>query len=387
MLKHILLGCTFLLLSLSISAQTTELVGGSSFEFAMPILIVSPDARAAGMGDMGVATFPSISAQNWNAAKYIFMEPSAGLSFSYVPWLRNIGPTNINLLYLTGYYKFAKNQSIGASFRYFSLGDISFMTQTGDYVQTSNPNEFAVDVSYALQLGESFSASVAFRYLRSDLTGGFSDPQSVSISPANGFSGDIGFYYQQIPNSRSGFTAGFGVSNIGTKMNYDYSSADVNYFLPNTMRLGGGYGLDIDHNNNVSFNIELSKFLVPTRPDLSGMTDDEKQAANEAHNNTSSISGMFKSFSDAPGGFKEELREIMLGLGVEYTYADFFNGRTGFFYDHKNVNHRYFTVGAGFRYQSFKVDLSYLIPVTSGFQNPLANTIHLTLSVNLDRAQ
>ncbi len=384
MMKRLLLSSLFSLLILCGFAQTNTGTLISADEkapkFAMPILIVAPDARAAGMGDIGVATLPSINAQNWNASKYIFMEPMAGASFSYVPWLRNIGSSNINLLYLTGYYKFAKNQSIGASFRYFSLGDLSFLDQNANFIQTSNPNEFAVDVSYALQLGEYFSAGVAFRYLRSDLTGGFFDPQSVTLTAANGFAGDIGFYYQSYQGGTVSYTAGFGISNMGTKMSYANNTGDDSYFLPTTMRLGGGLAWQPDQRNKLNFNLELSKYLVPTPPER----DSDGNIIAGMDDNVNPITGMIQSFYDAPGGFKEELREIMVGIGTEYSYLGFFNARAGFFYDAKNPNHQYVTIGAGVRYQSLMLDLSYLIPITAGFQNPLANTIHVTLSATIN---
>jgi hypothetical protein len=355
--------------------------------FAMPILTVVPDARASGMGDMGVATLPTANDQHWNASKYVFNEARSGVSLSYIPWLRGIGTSNINLLYLTGFYRLDNKQAIGASIRYFSLGAMTFWGDQQEYIKSSNPNEMAIDVSYSRLLGEYFSAGVAFRYLRSDITGGTYNNDGTVFEPANAWSADIGFYYNE-PIRLGAMTgvvsAGFSITNIGSKMNYGYEENDngKTYFLPTTGRLGGNLKLDLDYYNELSFGVELSKYLVPTPPNR----DEKGNVITGKDNDVSVPLGMIRSFYDAPGGFKEELKEIIVGLGAEYTYSRVFTVRGGYYYDYKWPQHRYATLGAGLIYYMFGFDVSYLIPVAAGLQSPLANTLHLTLSIDFGKS-
>ncbi len=386
----------FLLLSNGIAAQSNPVTEDSPLKMAMPILTVAPDAKASGMGDLGAATDPSINDQAWNCAKYVFNEYPMGISLSYIPWMRNVGTTNINLLYLTGYYRIGDRQALAASIRYFSLGDLTFMNSVGEVVRTSNPNEFAIDLSYSLRLSTYFSLGAAFRYLRSDLSGGYYTSESMmTLEPANGAAADVGFYYNQPIKSGgliSNVAAGLSIVNIGTKMAYAYDKAtDKSYFLPTTLRLAGAMDMNIATNHSIAFSLELSKYLVPTPPvyakdEYGNILKDENGnpvILAGMNDNVSVPAGMIQSFYDAPGGFSEELREIMLGVGTEYRYANFFKARAGFYYDPKNAQHRYVTLGAGIAYNIFTLDLSYLMPVVSGFQSPLANTIHVTLGVNL----
>ena len=389
---------TLFLLSNEVWTQPiTSPITNRPLKTAMPILTVVPDARASGMGDVGAATGPSINDQAWNCAKYVFNEYEMGISLSYVPWMRNVGTTNINLLYLTGFYQLDDRQAIGASIRYFSLGNIRFMDNVGNPVRTANPNEFSIDASYSLRLGEFFSLGAAFRYLRSDLTGGHytSHETAVTLSPANGAAADIGFFYYE-PIRKGGaisnVSAGLSITNIGTKMSYAYDKTiDKGYFLPTTLRLAGGLELSIDYNNTIAFSLEFSKYLVPTPPvyamDDQGniITDDNGKPIIIAgrDDGVSVPMGMIQSFYDAPDGFSGELRKIMTGVGAEYNYANIFKIRTGFYYDPKNAQHRYVTIGAGLIYSLFSFDISYLIPIASGLQSPLANTIHATIGVNI----
>jgi hypothetical protein len=336
------------------------------------------------MGDMGVATLPTTNDQHWNASKYVFNEAKSGVSLSYIPWLRGIGTSNINLLYLTGFYRIDNKQAIGASLRYFSLGAMTFWGDQQEYVKSSNPNEMALDVSYSRLLGEYFSAGVAFRYLRSDITGGSFNNSGTVLRPANAWSADIGVYYNE-PIRMGAMTgivsAGLSITNIGSKMNYGDEEKEKTYFLPTTLRLGGNLKLDLDYYNELSFGVELSKYLVPTPPTVRG---DSIIAGKD--NNVSMLKGMIQSFGDAPGGFKEELEEIVVGIGAEYTYSRTFSVRGGYYYDYKWPQHKYATVGAGIIYYMFSFDLSYLIPVVSGLQSPLANTLHITLSIDFGKS-
>jgi hypothetical protein len=377
------------LLNLAMSKISAQDVN-NPIVFAMPVLTVVPDARASGMGDIGVATLPTANDQHWNASKYVFNEARSGVSLSYIPWLRGIGTSNINLLYLTGFYRIDNKQAIGASLRYFSLGAMTFWGEQQEFIKSSNPNEMAIDVSYSRLLGEYFSAGVAFRYLRSDIAGGYySGTNSVTIlEPANAWSADIGLYYNE-PIRMGAMTgivsAGLSITNIGSKMNYGYKeneSMEKTYFLPTNMRLGGNLKLDLDYYNELSFGVEVSKYLVPTPPEVDG----NGEIVSGKDNNVSVLKGMVQSFYDAPGGFGEELEELVIGAGAEYTYSRVFSVRGGYYHDSKWPNHKYVTVGAGIIYYMFSLDLSYLVPVVSGLQSPLANTLHITLSIDFGKS-
>jgi hypothetical protein len=365
----------------NVSAQ----VAYNPIVFAMPVLTVVPDARASGMGDMGVATLPTANDQHWNASKYVFNEARSGISMSYVPWLRGIG-SNINLLYLTGFYRLDNKQAIGASLRYFSLGQMNFWDANQVFVKSSNPNEMALDVSYSRLLGEYFSAGIAFRYLRSDIAGGYYTTERTVLEPADAWGADIGFYFNK-PVRMAAMTGivslGASITNIGSKMNYNNDGRDFNtYFLPTTGRVGANLKLDIDYYNELSFGLEASKYLVPTPP----KRDTDGNITEGKDNNVSVPLGMIQSFYDAPGGFIEELKEFMVGAGAEYTYARVFSVRGGYFHDVKWPNHRYATMGVGVIYYMFSFDVSYLVPVLSGLQSPLANTLRLTLSIDFGKS-
>jgi hypothetical protein len=367
-----------------------ELVGQTDIhnpiKFAMPILIVAPDARAGGLGDIGVATSPTANAQNWNAAKYTFIESEGGAGISYIPWLRNVGASNINLLYLTGYYKFDNKNSIAAGLRYFSVGSLEFRNSANQYLQTSNPNEWALDFSYARLLGENFSMSLTARFLRSDLAGGYRDDRNVRSKPANAIAADLGLYYNKpiFIGAKTGTLAiGAAITNIGSKMTYSPTGDDErSYFLPTTLRIGTELLTNLNYYHDLAFGLELSKYLIPTPPVRDNTTGAVVQGKDD---NVGILKGLVQSFYDAPGGFSEEMQEIMFGISAEYTYARQFMLRAGYYYDYKGVNRKYFTIGAGLRYQMFTLDLAYLIPTVSGFSNPLANTIRMTLSVDFGK--
>lgn len=354
---------------------------------AVPSLSIAPDARGGAMGDNGAATTPDINSQYWNPAKYAFMYSKAGVSLSYTPWLRKL-VNDVALANLSGYYKIGDSdlQAVGASLRYFSLGEVPYNPITGEASNyTVNPYEMAFDVSYSRKLSESFSMAVAMRYIRSDMG---SDPSDEFRVPGNAFSADIAGYLEKyviLGNSECLWSLGFNVSNIGTKISYD--GGEHNEFLPTTLRLGTGLLYPIDDYNRIGFYVDLSKYLVPSLPYLKeGYTQEEKDEYDqkkEEYNTVSGISGIFKSFGDSPDGFKGELQEVMASIGAEYSYNDQFFLRGGYFYENANKgNRQYFSVGAGFRMSVFQLDAAYLVSTVQS--NPLDQTLRFSLSFDMD---
>lgn len=354
---------------------------------AVPSLSIAPDARGGGMGDNGASTTPDINSQYWNPAKYAFMYSKAGVSLSYTPWLRKL-VNDVALANLVGYYKIGDSdlQAIGASLRYFSLGEVPYDLSTGETRGYNvNPYEMAFDVSYSRKLSESYSMAVAMRYIRSDMG---SDPSDESRVPGNAFAADISGYLEKyviLGNSECLWSFGFNISNIGTKISYDGGA--TNEFLPTTLRLGTGLLYPIDDFNRIGFYVDLSKYLVPSLPYLKdGYTDEERAEYDEKkaeYNDVSGISGIFKSFGDSPDGFKGELQEVMASIGVEYGYNDQFFLRGGYFYENANKgNRQYFSVGAGFRMSVFQLDAAYLVSTVQS--NPLDQTLRFSLSFDMD---
>lgn len=355
---------------------------------AVPSLSIAPDARGGGMGDNGASTTPDINSQYWNPAKYAFMYSKAGVSLSYTPWLRKL-VNDVALANLSGYYKIGDSdlQAVGASLRYFSLGDVPYNPITGESTgnYSVSPYEMAFDVSYSRKLSESFSMAVAMRYIRSDMG---TDPADESRVPGNAFAADIAGYLEKyviLGNSECLWSFGFNVSNIGTKISYD--GREHNEFIPTTLRLGTGLLYPIDDYNRIGLYLDLSKYLVPSLPYLQeGYTDEEKaeyDKKKEEYNNVSGISGIFKSFGDSPDGFKGELQEVMVSIGAEYSYNEQFFLRGGYFYENANKgNRQYFSVGAGFRMSVFQLDAAYLVSTVQS--NPLDQTLRFTLSFDMD---
>ncbi len=354
-------------------------------------LNIAPDSRGGGMGDVGAATDPDNNSQYWNPAKYPFTIGRAGVSISYTPWLRKL-VNDIDLAYLAGYYRIGDYQAISGSLRYFSLGEVPMGgdATTGPTYNIS-PYEMAVDVAYSRMLSERFSAAVALRYIYSDLA----YKQDEEVSPGSAFAADIAFYYTNyimIAQRECMLSFGLNLSNIGTKISYD--GGNSSQFLPTNFRLGGSLLAPIDDFNTIAFSLDINKLMVPTRP-----TEEQYKAATgaeevdpkdyndwlraEGYNDISPIKGIFKSFSDAPGGFKEELQEIQWSLGVEYTYHNQFSVRGGYHYEHENKgNRKYFSFGAGFKMSVFSLDAAYL--VSTAQSNPLDQTLRFTLGFDLD---
>jgi hypothetical protein len=366
----------------TIKGQATT-SGANTITTAVPFLSITPDSRAGGMGDAGVGTTPDLSSQHWNPAKYAFMESEMGVSLSYSPWLRAL-VDDMNLAYLVGYKKIDDVQTVSSSLRYFSLGDIMFTSEFGEFMGQQSPNEFAIDLGYSRLLSEVFSGSVAVRYIRSDLTGG-QLINGVESKAGNSYAADVAFYYYNEfrANRRDNiFSAGINIQNIGAKISY--TDGEVKDFIPTMLKLGASYTSELDQYNKFTFAFEANKLLVPTPPkDTTLFEEGAVIYPGGINSDKSVIAGIFSSFGDAPGGMKEELQEINLSVGVEYWYNNQFALRAGYFYEHENKgNRKFLTAGAGFRMNVFALDFSYLLPTQRN--HPLENTLRFTLSFDVE---
>ena len=356
---------------------------------AMPSLSIAPDAHAGGLGDVGVATTPDLNSQHWNPAKYAFMDSHGGLTANYTPWLRKL-VNDIDLAYLAGYYKWSDNDAIGASFTYFSLGEVTLTTDNADFLAYAHPNEWALDVSYSRKLHEYVSMAVALRFLYSDLNNGVNQAavgSSTELYPGWTMSADVALYYRQpieLPMGTSYIAAGLNVSNLGGKISYDENVHQS--FIPASLRVGASYEVAFDNYNRLSFNFDINKWLVPTRKSKFAVDANgdalEGQALTDWYNAISSPKGWAWSFADAPGGFAEEMRELQYGLGLEYSYNRQFFGRVGYSHENKwKGNRRYVTFGAGFHLSIFSLDVSYVLATSAA--NPLDNTLRFTVGFDL----
>lgn len=353
-------------------------------------LSIAPDARGASMGDLGAATDPDANSQFWNPSKYAFAYSQAAASLSYTPWLRKL-VNDIFLANLSGYYKIGSgdNQAVSASLRYFSLGEVTTSGMSGQDGMSLNPYEMSVDLGYSRKLSEKFSMGVVFRYIYSDL--GFSDSYAGDqTTGASAFSADISGYYETYPiigRNECKFAWGFDISNIGTKVSYDNGNYPA--FLPANLRLGASFTFPLADYHTLALNLDANKLLVPARPreaDYDVATTEGQQQyldALEDWENTSGISGIFKSFSDAPGGFKEEMREITWSFGAEYAYNNQFFLRAGYFYENEfKGNRQYFGLGAGFSLNVVRLDASYMLATAQ--TSPLDQTLRFTLTFDMD---
>lgn len=346
--------------------------------------MIAPDARAAGMGDVGVATDPDVNSQYWNPAKYPFCISRAGVSLNYTPWLRQL-VSDMDLAYLSGYYRIGDYSAVSASLRYFSLGEVmtDYDSTTGESNgMTINPYEMSFDVAYSLMLSEKFSLAAAVRWIYSDLTYDYTD----DTSPGSAFAADIACYYNDYINigaRECQLGIGLNISNIGSKITF--GGDDNSEFIPTNMRLGLALMVPIDEFNRFTIAADANKLLVPTYPkqEEGESTEDYQQRVQKEYYDVSSISGIFKSFGDAPGGFKEELQEINWSVGAEYVYNDKFTLRAGYHHESENKgNRKYFTVGAGFRMSAFSLDCGYVIATAKS--NPLDQTLRFTLGFDMD---
>lgn len=353
-------------------------------------LSIAPDSRAGAMGDVGAATDPDVNSQYWNPAKYPFAISPAGFSLAYTPWLRQL-VSDIDLANLVGYYRIGDYQAISGSLTYFSLGDV----YADNYV--IRPYEMAIDFAYSRMLSETFSASVGLRFIHSDLQYNYDE----DITSGQAFAADISMFYTNyvmLGRRECLFNLGLNASNIGSKISYD--GGNTNQFIPTNLRLGASILVPIDEYNTISFSADVNKLMVPTKPSYrqflneefgEDFIDDSYSYASEyqswldagGYNDISPIAGIFQSFADAPGGFREEMQEIYWGAGVEYAYNNQFFLRGGYHYENEyKGNRKYFTLGTGFKMNVFSLDAAYLISMAQS--NPLDQTLRFTLSFDMD---
>jgi len=372
-----------LLVLVSINATAQESI--RVITTAVPFLLIAADARSGGMADIGVATSADAFSQQWNPAKYVFAISKQGVGITYTPYLSNL-VNDIFLGNLTYYNRLNERSAIATSFRYFSLGDIELRETFDQEPLIQSPNEFTFDVSYALRLSERFSMAVAGRYLSSDLK---IQASNEDASAASSIAIDVAGYYQSEEIGYSDFggrwRAGFNISNVGPKIKYDDVGQES--FLPTNLGLGVGFDFILDQYNKVNVNLEFNKLLVPTPPDPDlnedgEVTPEERSQAIQDYQDINFFSGMFQSFSDAPDGFSEELKEVIWALGVEYWYQDVFAFRMGFFHESPEKGSRQFlSLGAGFKYTTINIDMSYLFS-TSTVRSPLEGTLRFGLTFN-----
>ncbi len=376
------------------SKLTTAQLSGqvNTVTTAVPFLMIGPDSRAGAMGDAGVATSPDANSIHWNPSKLAFIDKNFGMSLSYTPWLRNL-VSDINLAYLTGFYKVGKNQTIAASLKYFSLGDITFTDITGTETGTFRPHESAFDLAYAQKLSDNFSGGLAIRYISSDLTNG-QTTTSGTTKIGRSVAADISVFYTnpkiKIGEKKAVANVGLNISNIGSRISYTETAQRD--FIPINMRLGAGLKIIADEYNTIAFTVEAAKLLTPTAPlyayDSTGAliydADGNRKIEKGKDPNRGVVSGMLGSFNDAPGGGSEELKEVTLAGGLEYWYDNLLAIRAGYFHEAATKgNRKYFTLGVGVKYSAFGLDFSYLIPTLQN--NPLQNTLRFTLLFNFDK--
>jgi len=385
-----------LLLTFNISAQTyDDLLGQdekvNTITTAVSFLTIAPDARSGALGDAGVASAPDGSSIHWNPAKLAFIEKDMGFSISYTPWLRAL-VDDINLSYLGFFKKIDEDQAIGASLLYFTLGEIQFTDDQGNPLGTVSPNEFALDFAYSRKLGENFSGGIALRYVYSNLTAG-QIAGGIETKPGWAIAADVSAYYQKdldFNRTPAKFAAGVNISNIGNKISY--SESIESDFIPINLRFGPSLTFQLDDYNTLALLLDVNKLLVPTPPiykrdeTSSGYVyDDDGNLVIESGKdpNRSVVSGMFGSFSDAPGGFSEEMKEFTISSGVEYWYDKQFALRGGYFYENElKGNRKFFTLGLGLKYNVFGLDFAYLVPIAQ--RNALENVLRFSLTFDLD---
>lgn len=370
------------ILSSSFAFSQSDIIGRefNPIRVGAPFLTITPDSRAAGFGDQGVASSADNNSQFWNPSKYVFAEAKGGFSLSYTPWLKNI-VSGVSLSYLAGYYKLDENQAVSTSFRYFSLGDIEFTDNSNMVQKQFKPNELAFDLAYSRRLNDVISSAICFRYISSNLTGGYIQ-NSIETKKGSSFAADVSLYLEQ--PLRMGYNdaiaaLGLSISNIGSKISYS-DNENTKSFLPTTFRLGGRYSVTANRMHTITGMIETSKLLVPTpKYDENGVN---------VNANKSVVSSIFGSFADAPNGMKEEFSEFTLSIGAEYTFNNMFSIRAGSFSESKNKgNRKFFTVGGGFKYNLFVLDVAYLITTVNSANNPLANTFRITVGAQLGESK
>lgn len=383
----------FVLATLPTFAQNSVIISGQDpnrrvITTAVPFLNFAPDSRHSGMGDVGVSTAPDANSAHWNSGKLAFVDQKMGFSLSYSPWLGKL-VNDMSLSYLTGFFRIDENSAFGFDLRYFNMGDIQLTDGRGNELGEFNPRDIAIGGTYSRKLSQNLGLGISSRFIYSNLSGNISTVGGSESKPGIGVGVDVGLYYQKqiFAGSKDGsFSWGMNISNIGPKITYN-SAEDLDY-IPTNFRIGTAYSVDFDPQNTITFALDFNKLLVPTPPvyatneDGTLATDENGHLIIEPGNgkdpNRSLISGMFGSFADAPDGFTEELQEVMISFGVEYSYDDKFALRTGYFYENPNKGgRRYFTMGLGFDINKLGVDFSYLVPQTQN--HPLAETLRFSL--------
>jgi Type IX secretion system protein PorV len=340
---------------------------------AVPFLRISPDARAGGMGDIGVATSPDANSAFWNVGKTAFAEKKGGLAVTYTPWFKDLGLNDVYMATMGGYVKMDENSAISGTLRYFSLGNIQFTDNLGNDLQSFRPREFAIDAGYSRKLTSTLGLGVSLKYIYSNLANG--TVNGTSYKAGSAIAGDIGLFH----SGASGWNWGVTLNNLGSKIAYT-SDATKKDFIPANLGLGATYTKKYDDVNKLTFGLDVHKLLVPTPPaigDSAGLVEYRSKGV---------VGSWFSSLGDAPGGFKEEMREFQLSVGAEYTYNDQFSFRAGYFFEDKTKgNRKYFTLGAGVKYNMFGLNFSYLLPSGSGVnRNPLSNTMRFSLVFDFD---
>lgn len=347
---------------------------------AVPFLAFTPDARAGGLGDVGVATSPDAYSIHWNNGKLAFLDQTIGVALSYTPWLSNI-TNDMFIGYATAYYKIDSTQTVAASLKHFDLGEFEINDDAGSYVANFNSYETAIDLTYSRKLSSKIGLGLTGRYIRSDIPGQFALLED--LQPGKTIAFDLGVYYQNeisIAKKSANLSFGFHLSNFGKKLSYDGGAQQ--YFIPTNLRLGAAIRTKIKLDHQVMLAVDMNKLLVPTPP-IKGINEQGELVITEGEDpNRNLLSGIWGSFSDAPDGFREELQEISLSFGVEYAYKSKLFLRMGYFHEHENKGGwKYLTFGSGFKLLKFAVDFSYLVPTVEN--HPLSNTLRLSLGLDL----
>ncbi len=355
----------------ALKAQTSGNVQLNTVTTAVPFLRISPDARSAAMGDAGIATSPDAYSAFWNIAKTPFSNKVSSIGVTYTPWLSDLNLKDVYLASAAGYYKLDESQALSLGLRYFSLGDIQFTDANSNNIGSKRPREYAVDLGYSRKLGLKSGLGIALRYISSDLAGG--NIGGVTYKKGTSVAGDLHYFYTGAKENGEGFNWGITLSNLGSKISYT-SNANQKDYIPANFGVGGAYTKTFDADSKLTFALDLNKLLVPTPGDTSA-------AALNEYRTKGVVSSWFSSFGDAPGGGKEELKEVTASLGVEYWYKEQFAFRTGYFYESPDKgNRKYFTVGAGLMYNTFGLNFAYLVPSGTGVgRNPLSNTLRFSL--------
>ena len=349
---------------------------------AVPFLRISPDARAGGMGDIGVATTPDANSSFWNGAKLPFIETKGGLSLTYTPWLKDLGVGDVFLASLGGYYKLDDQSAISTSIRYFDLGDIQFTDFSGNYISTGKPTELAIDLGYSRKLSAKWGVGAALRYINSNLARGYAST-GVEYKAGNTVAGDLSVYYNGTNDIGKGWRFGAAFTNLGGKISYTSNALEKDY-IPANMGLGVSYTAAFDENNKILMGLDINKLLVPTPPMATGDSATDANALSK-YRNKGVVGSWFSSFGDADNEFKE----YQFSLGAEYNYSEQFFVRAGYFYEDKTKgNRQYFAAGVGLKFNVFGLNFSYLIPSGNGTnRNPLSNTLRFSLLFDFDEAK